>query len=573
MELNVQTICTHLDSQGVAYGPSDKESELITYHKLGSFDVAIRAEIPTTFPCDLPCFHLIDRMKYGALAHVAWSDGDYADICYGRNNNLSVDFHDPGKVFVTALGRALDILEKSLNDKEYNERELLREFAGVWRFHVKSANSLVCITEPSENSILLSIKSPIKRSKGTINRSAYAVDSESSCNENNYFLRRSRDKERNFEGKGISIPISHLLAPPAPDENIKDWWTRQLNCLSDERKRELKKNLKKSNTREFYILCHAKNDQDTIWFAIHCRSDTKQYAPITVETIPGWNFEAIHINVIASELLIPRGGGSTDLGSVKICIVGCGSVGGYIADMLASSGVGSLTLIDNDKFEPENLHRHLLDPSFLFWNKAQALKMKLVDTYPFVNIDFLNDNFLSLNKIDFWESFDAVILVIGAASHERKFNEFLRDENIKTPVVTTWVEPYGIGGHAIAVIPGEKGCLACAYIDNESDLPDLYPNLSFVERNQYVLESLGGCGTEFLAFSSIDAMQTATMASKLCIQAIKGDITKGTAVSWKSDSKLAKEKGILFTHRYFRMKSDLYKTEIAQESCSVCAGS
>lgn len=573
MELNVKEICAHLDSQGIANSLSDKESELITYHKLGPFNVAIRAEIPTAFPCDLPCFHLIDRMKYGALAHVAWSDGNYADICYGRNNNLSVDFHDQGKVFAAALSRALGILDKSLNDEEYNNRELLREFAGVWRFHVKSSSSLICITEPSEKSFLISIKSPIKKSKGTINRSACAVDSESPCNENNYFFRRSRDKERNFEGKGVSIPISPLLVPPAPDESVKYWWIRQLDTLPGGRRRELKKLLKKSNTKEFYILCHAKNDQDTIWFAIHCISDTKQYAPITVETISGWSFEAIHINVIARELLIPRGGGSTDLGSIKICIVGCGSVGGYIADMLASSGVGSLTLIDNDIFEPENLHRHILDPSFLFWNKAQALKMKLVDNYPFVTIKFYNNNFLNLETIDFWENFDAVILAIGAASYERKFNEFLRDEKIKTPAVTTWVEPYGIGGHAIAVIPEEKGCLGCAYIDNESDLPGLYPNLSFVERDQYVLESLGGCGTEFIAFSSIDAMQTATITSKLCIQAIKGDITKGTAVSWKSDSKLAKEKGVLFTHRYLKMRSNLHETEIAQESCPVCSDS
>jgi len=565
-----QKIYNYLDSQGVSYSLGDNESELITNHILGSFEVAIRAVIPKNFPCLLPYFHLIDRNQYGALAHIAWGEGPSAEICYGRGNNLSADLHDPGRVFFEALSRALLIVEKSLNDQNYNKEELLREFAGVWRFHVKSSNRLICIAEPTDKPFLLDIRSSIKGANGSIDKRTYAIDTLSPCNDSNFFLKKSQDKGRNVQGKGAVVPISPLLVPPEPCESIESWWRKQLDALCEEQKRELKKILKRTKTREFYILCHAEYKSDTIWFGIHCTSEIKQYAPLTPSNFCSWTFEAIHIDVISHKLLVPRAGGRTDLREAKICVVGCGSVGGYIADMLASSGVGKLTLIDNDIFEIENLHRHFLNPIYLFWLKAMALKHYLELKYPFVKIEFLNKDFLDIEESEFWMNFDSIIIAIGAASYERKFNEYIRSNQINTPVITTWVEPFGVGGHAVATIPEKNGCLACAYINNENDLPDLYPNLSFVARDQYVLQSLGGCGTEFMAFSSIDSMQTANIAAKLALRSVKGEIPHGISVSWRSDSPQAKDKGLIFTHRYLRMKSNLEDVDIRRDECPIC---
>lgn len=44
----------------------------------------------------------------------------------------------------------------------------------------------------------------------------------------------------------------------------------------------------------------------------------------------------------------------------KVCIVGCGGLGGYIIEMLARFGVGHLTVVDGDVFDPSNLNRQIL---------------------------------------------------------------------------------------------------------------------------------------------------------------------------------------------------------------------
>lgn len=47
------------------------------------------------------------------------------------------------------------------------------------------------------------------------------------------------------------------------------------------------------------------------------------------------------------------------LRSCKVAVIGCGGLGGYVAEHLARIGVGHLRLIDADSFEETNLNRQL----------------------------------------------------------------------------------------------------------------------------------------------------------------------------------------------------------------------
>lgn len=44
----------------------------------------------------------------------------------------------------------------------------------------------------------------------------------------------------------------------------------------------------------------------------------------------------------------------------RVCVVGCGGLGGYVIEQLARMGVGTLTLVDGDVFDESNLNRQLL---------------------------------------------------------------------------------------------------------------------------------------------------------------------------------------------------------------------
>lgn len=44
----------------------------------------------------------------------------------------------------------------------------------------------------------------------------------------------------------------------------------------------------------------------------------------------------------------------------KVCVVGCGGLGGYVIELLGRLGIGTITAIDGDVFDVTNLNRQLL---------------------------------------------------------------------------------------------------------------------------------------------------------------------------------------------------------------------
>jgi molybdopterin/thiamine biosynthesis adenylyltransferase len=62
----------------------------------------------------------------------------------------------------------------------------------------------------------------------------------------------------------------------------------------------------------------------------------------------------------------------------KVAVIGLGGLGGSVCEMLARTGVGNLTLIDGDSFEPSNLNRQLLSQEDLIgFPKAKAAKKRI----------------------------------------------------------------------------------------------------------------------------------------------------------------------------------------------------
>lgn len=81
------------------------------------------------------------------------------------------------------------------------------------------------------------------------------------------------------------------------------------------------------------------------------------------------------------------------LQSKKVCIVGCGGLGGYAVELLARIGVGTIRVADGDVFDETNLNRQLLcEESSIGSSKAQAarkrinainstVRVEVIDTY------------------------------------------------------------------------------------------------------------------------------------------------------------------------------------------------
>jgi len=183
--------------------------------------IEILAILPKHFPVKLPDFYLLNRHSYGRLAHVGWSKesglNGQGKICEGVSISLNVDYQSPCEVFEFALNRSIEQLRSVMSNSRQNEKEILEEFAGHWRFIPNVRRRADIIVTGSTNSIqTLSVKASYGIQRVYITNDSELCDA--------YGLSKAFGS---FLNKGIYIPFNKEIFPPRPGQSIETWWTQE----------------------------------------------------------------------------------------------------------------------------------------------------------------------------------------------------------------------------------------------------------------------------------------------------------------------------------------------------------
>lgn len=156
-----------------------------------------------------------------------------------------------------------------------------------------------------------------------------------------------------------------------------------------------------------------------------------------------------------------RGGDGVDFQRRSVMVIGCGSLGGYVAHFLSRAGVTDLTLLDNDRLEWANLGRHVLGADSVSRLKAEALSELLRKQMPHLRIvgiskdwrDALRENNTLFND------YDLIVSTVADWRCEQPLNYLSRNNKLPN-ILYGWLEPYAVAGHCLISIKG-SGCLAC----------------------------------------------------------------------------------------------------------------
>ena len=307
-------------------------------------------------------------------------------------------------------------------------------------------------------------------------------------------------------------------------------------------------------------------------FAIHWRKRSKSPLPDSAREAEaaGWTATPHTVRSLSLRSLVPRGGGSMDLTGKSVLLVGCGSVGGELALRLTSAGVGHLTISDPDRLSEENLYRHTLSLNHIGRLKTEALAHAIAHKHPWAEVTNWSKPLEDLREPDVIRQFDLIVIAIGSPNVERFFAEYCTAETIGVPVMTCWLEGYGIGGHAILVIPGTEGCWHCAYVNPQTLARDLVSNLNFLAPDQVVMRNQGGCGTQFLPYSGLAAGYTALIAADLAVRFLEDQLPNSSKVSWKGSSVEAERESLAVTWRYRHFTESLRILPLHDENCDLC---
>ena len=224
----------------------------------------------------------------------------------------------------------------------------------------------------------------------------------------------------------------------------------------------------------------------------------------------------------------------------RVLMIGAGSLGSEVAQLLAKSGVGSITLVDPELLEYANVGRHALGASDVRTFKAKSLAEKLAISFPHMrSIEHFAENWLSLfqKRPEVFHSVDMIVSTVGSWTAEGRLNlEAQKDDNFPA-VLYGWAEPFSVAGHAVLV--GQTGsCFACGMDQFGKSLRTVCVWDNETTRKQ------PHCGASFQPYGPVSLSEVAALVAKTTTKSLLGEVGPGTeAVYWTSQEEISNQGG------------------------------
>lgn len=121
----------------------------------------------------------------------------------------------------------------------------------------------------------------------------------------------------------------------------------------------------------------------------------------------------------------------------KVALFGIGGVGGYVAEALARSGVGSFLLVDNDVISMSNINRQIIALHQTVGKyKVEVMKERILDINPDADVTVSKCFFLPENsgEIDF-SGYSYIVDAVDTVS--AKIEIIMKAEKCNVPVISS----------------------------------------------------------------------------------------------------------------------------------------
>lgn len=522
-------------------------------------DLTLRVGLRARFPVEPARVFLADPTALGRAAHVE-ADGY---VCYADDEELARDPVDPIGDLTTAVRLATKTLGDAISGR--SRFDLLEEFEAYLERLPGAKTGVTSIVEPDGRlRELVAQKTDDGRDYVVVADSTRLIKAWSSERELEPFTQRV----------ALYVPLesSIMATPPEPADlidsaKIKVLVDAHLSPGNRQRLLELKRRV---HQEELVVLGFPRPSGGSILVGVAFRglrgghpflggSTAVPPTPIVLDRC-----ERAHV--------LPRGGAQLGFGERRALVIGCGAVGGHVALGLAFAGFGRITLVDRDELSHENTFRHVLGNSALDEPKVTGLRREIERKVPYVEVATLVDYaevVIETRKLRL-EQFDVIVVAVGAPTTALVMNELLWRSPAQAPAVFTWLEPMGIGGHALLThSSAAPGCYRCLFEPEEDR--DVFTNRAdLVEAGQSFTRDHLGCGGRFAPFAALDARRTADLAVGLAIDVLTGRSTTPLLRSWKGDPTALRAAGYRTSNRFELPDQELREMELGPSRCTVC---
>lgn len=459
-----------------------------------------------------------------------------------------------------SISRLKNILEDGLTGANLND--FINEFDSYWT-RLPGCKLCISYVVPSEGISILKFASK--------------VDADTKHKKDSFVASNNEKNIQDYDSSltiknGIYIKINSKgrILPPDWRMNFSiDYLNSLLSQIED--KERFSECLLKTGRELFLFFDIDEKESQNIMIAVYLLNANLvcHGAEITIDTYQ--ELVPCGIRRRDREYLLSRGGIAPFLSDKRILIIGCGSIGGYLADQLAKFGISNLTLVDNDILSAENVCRHLLGFKFVGFYKTTALKKHLESNLPGLIINTREDRAdmqLEEGGIDI-SNFDVIFSTVGNHNFNRWLNNYILTNHITVPVIYLWNEALGIGGHAAIINYEYDGCYNCFI--GKSD--GIYDKTSYCERGQHFQKKYAGCNSTYIPYNATLSIKTVLLGIEILDKYFAGEVTSNFLLSQKGDDSVFTAEGFMTSERYKRQASLIEKIEgkdFKQDMC-ICS--
>lgn len=135
-----------------------------------------------------------------------------------------------------------------------------------------------------------------------------------------------------------------------------------------------------------------------------------------------------------TELLIGKSG-IEKLNKAHVAVFGVGGVGGYVVEALVRSGIGEITIVDNDDINLTNINRQIIAThQTIGRSKVEVMAERIKSINPNCNVHAVQTFFLPENADQFdFTSYDYVVDAIDTVA--AKIALVLNSQEVNTPII------------------------------------------------------------------------------------------------------------------------------------------
>lgn len=205
--------------------------------------------------------------------------------------------------------------------------------------------------------------------------------------------------------------------------------------------------------------------------------------------------------------------------SARIAVLGAGSLGSHVIQILSHSGVGEIHIVDPDNLSPANLGRHVLGMTSIGLPKCSELSDWLTSMLPSCKLKPINESAGQwLSRTDITQ-FNLILDLTG----ERRVREALETKRHQSDVstLTGWMEPYVSAAHVVILRKNQKWIKDGVNIWDISHAFEDWPS-------DYIL-SEPGCSSRFSPYSASQLSYAAAMTAEACLVALNTPIINSGA--------------------------------------------